>query len=90
MKIEFTPHARKRIEIRGLSEDLVVNTLKNPDRVLFDEETGNFIAVKRIDDKLSIVAYVLTEDAVRIVSAFVTSKLDLAEKRIKNGRWRET
>ncbi len=40
MRVEISPHARRRLAIRGISEESVLNTLKNPDNTLFDEETG--------------------------------------------------
>ncbi len=59
MKVEISAHARRRLVIRGISENTVLNTLRNPDNILFDEETGYFIAVKKINNKLLIVAFLL-------------------------------
>jgi len=66
---------------------MVLRTLKNPDEILFDKETGYFIAVRKIDNKLCIAAYVLTGDVSKVVSAFLTSKLNIVENRIRKGRW---
>jgi len=88
MTIEFSPHAKKRIRIRGIAEADVISALKNPDKILFDEDTGNFIAVKKINDKILVVVYFIVGNVVRVVSAFITSKLDIVDKRIKKGRWR--
>jgi len=52
------------------------------------KETGHFIAVRKVDDRLSVVAYLLLGDTVRVVSAFLTSKLNIVEKRVSKGRWR--
>jgi len=57
MSIELSLHAKKRLKMRGISEKDVLMTLRNPDKILFDEETGNFIAVKKLNDKILIVAY---------------------------------
>ena len=89
MSIELSPHAKKRLKRRGINEKDVLMTLRNPDKVLFDEETGNFIAVRKINDKILIVAYTTAKGIAKIVSAFQTSKLDIVDKRIKKGRWRE-
>lgn len=89
MSIELSPHARKRLMIRRIDEKDVIITLKNPDKVLFDEETGNFIAVRKINDKILVVAYTIAEGAAKVVSAFLSSKIDIDEKRVRNGRWRE-
>ena len=89
MSIELSPHAKKRLKVRGINEKDVLMTLRNPDKVLFDEETGNFIAVRKINDKILIVAYTTVKGIAKIVSAFQTSKLDIVDRRIKKGRWRE-
>lgn len=73
MKIEISSHTKMRLDTRMISEDLVFNTIENPDRVLFDKESGYFIAVKKIDNKLLIAAYLLFEDRVRVITAFLTS-----------------
>ena len=88
MTIEFSPHAKWMIQIRGIDEADVKATLKNPDKILFDEETGNFVAVKKIDDKILIVVYVVVGSVIRVVSAFLTSKLDIVDRRVRRGRWR--
>ena len=88
MKVEISPHAKKRLAIRKISEDLVLNTLRNPDNTLFDEETGYFIAVKKINNKLLIVAFLLIDEIIRVISAFLTSKFNIAERRIRSGRWK--
>ncbi len=81
---------KKRVRTRGIAEADVISALKNPDKILFDEDedTGNFIAVKKINDKILVVVYFIVGNVVRVVSAFITSKLDIVDKRIKKGRWR--
>ena len=45
MSIESSPHAKKRLKMRRINEKDVLMTLRNSDKILFDEEIGNFIAV---------------------------------------------
>ena len=65
-----------------------MDTLRNPDKTLFDEETGYFIAAKKVNDKHLIVAFQLSGDVVRVISTFLTSKLDMIDRRIKSKRWK--
>lgn len=88
MTIELSPHAKKRLKIRQIAEVDVISALKNPDKILFNGDTGNFIAVKKINDKMLVVVYMIVGNIVRVVSAFITSKLDIVDKRIRKGRWR--
>ena len=74
-EIEISLHAKKRMSERGISDELTVETLKNPDEILLDTETGYFIAVKHVG------AYMLVEDSLKVVSAFLTSKLNIVKNR---------
>jgi urease accessory protein UreE len=56
MSIELSPHAKKRLMMRAIDEKEVIMALRNPDKVLLDEETGNFIAVRKANDKILVVA----------------------------------
>ena len=80
-EIEISPHAKKRMPERGISNELAVETLKSPDEILLDNETGYFIAVKHVRSKISIVAYMPFGDSLKVVSAFLTSKLNIVKKQ---------
>ncbi len=84
--IEFTPHARERMEKRSVTENEVKDTLENPDELLYDTKTGNFIAIKEQENRYLIVVYVPL-DVYRIVSVVITTKLNIIENRIRKGRW---
>ena len=63
-----------------------MDALRNPDKTLFDEETEYFMAAKKVNDKLLIVAFQLTGDVVEL--SILTSKLDMIDRRIKSKRWK--
>ncbi len=86
MKIEFTEHAREKLEERKIREETVIEVLKNPDYFLFDTETQNFIAVAKEGEGWLIVAFAV-ERIVRVVTVLWSSKEDLIKKRIERGRW---
>jgi len=87
VKIEVSPHAKRRLAVRMISEDLVYDTIRNPERVLFDKESGYFIAVKKVNDKFLIVAYLLLEESrIRVITAFLTSDPNIVERRVGRGR----
>jgi len=52
VKIEISPHAKRRLKVRTIPENLVVDTAKNPDNILYDRKSGYFIAMKKIENKL--------------------------------------
>lgn len=61
--------------------------MENPDELLYDTRTGNFIVVKEQGKRYLIVVYVPL-DVYGIVSVVVTIKLNIIEKnRIRKGRW---
>ncbi len=71
--IEFSEHAIARMNRRKVSKVEIIETLGNPDDVLFDIQTGYFIAIRKRNGKWLIVVYV-PEDNIKIISAIVTSK----------------
>jgi len=73
--------------MRMISEELVFNGVVDPDRVLFDRESGYFIAVKKVNNMLLIIAYLLFEERVKIITAFLTSDPNIVERRVASGRW---
>ena len=50
---------------------------------------GNFVAVKKIDNKLLIVIFEEVFGCFKVISAIKSSKLNLPENRVKRGRWIE-
>ncbi len=85
-EIQFTDHARMRLREREIPEQDVIETVKNPDEVLFDADKGNLVAVKKVGDMYLIVIYAPSKP-VRVISIIQTSKLNIVENRIKRGRW---
>ncbi len=85
-EIQFTDHARMRLREREIPEQDGIETVKNPDEVLFDADKGNLVAVKKVGDMYLIVIYAPSKP-VRVISIIQTSKLNIVENRIKRGRW---
>ena len=86
MNVEFTEHARKRLEERKIPEFKVAKTIDEPDEVLFDSDKGNLVAVKRFDETYLIVVYTPTQP-LKVITVIPTSKLNIVENRIRKGRW---
>ncbi len=84
--IEFTRHAEEKLKERGITKDEVIDVITNPDEVLFDTVKGNLVAIRKINDYYLIVIYTPTKP-IRVVSALVTSKLNIVENRVGRGRW---
>jgi len=71
--IEFTRHAEEKLRERRITKDEVIDVITNPDEVLFDTVKGNLVAIRT--------------KPIRVVSALVTSKLNIVENRVRRGRW---
>ncbi len=84
--IEFTKHAEEKLKERGITKEEVINVITNPDEVLFDTLKGNLVAIRKINDYYLIVIYTPTKP-IKVVSALVTSKLNIVRNRVKRGRW---
>ncbi len=84
--MELSDHAIDRMKRRKVSKEEIKETLENPEDVLFDTQTGYFIAIRKRNRKWLIVVYTPAERT-RVISVIVTSKFNIVEKRKKQGRW---
>ncbi|NJE08907.1 DUF4258 domain-containing protein [Thermococcus sp. M39] len=73
--IVFIPHALERMKERGISKELVVEALANPDKV-GEGYFGRKVAQKVIDGKLIRVIYEEHEDSIIVITVYITSKVD--------------
>jgi len=85
--IIFTQHAEEQMRIRKIDKNDVIDTLNNPDDLLYDVLEKTFVAVKRLNGKYLIVIFSLSAGFVKVVTAFRTDKLSMVENRVKKGRW---
>ena len=72
-RIIFIQHAADRLKERGIPLDLVEETIRNPDKIDFENERK--IAQKLVDGKLLRVIYE-EEEAIVVISAYRTSRVD--------------
>jgi len=75
MKVIFTPHALDRMKKRGIVEKMVLETLKNSEKVV-EGYKDRKVAQKMFDDKLLRVIYEEKEDGLEVITAYLTSKVD--------------
>jgi len=85
--IEVSEHARWRLKRRKIDLSEVIDCLPNPDEILYDVKEKTFVAVKRLNGKILVVAYVVEGERVRVVTAFRSDKLNMIKNRIESGRW---
>ena len=71
-RIIFIQHAMDRLRERGISTELVIEAIRNPDKI--DSENERKISQKLNDGKLLRVIYE-EDEAIVVVSAYMTSKV---------------
>ena len=78
MDIHFTKHAKGQLKERGLSEEIVVETLLNPEQA-FSQEPDVFVSQRRIKVKgkedLLRVAFKRKGEILIVLTAYRTSKI---------------
>ena len=79
-QITFIQHALDRLKERGISEELVIEVIRNPDNVDSEIE-GRKIAQKLIKGKLLRIIYDDEEGSIVVISAYSTSKV---QKYLRN------
>ncbi len=78
MDYELTNHARERIEERLISKKLVGEALRNPTKVLYDEDGRILIKklyIKRGRERLLLIIGDRTDGKLRIITIIETSKV---------------
>lgn len=75
MKLIFIPHALDRMKKRGITEKMVLETLKDPEKVV-EGYRDRKVAQKMFDDKLLRVIYEEKENGIEVITAYLTSKVD--------------
>jgi hypothetical protein len=73
-QIIFIQHALDRLEERGISKELVIEVIRDPDEV-DPESDRRKIAQKLISGKLLRVIYDEDEESIEVISAYSTSKV---------------
>jgi len=74
MSVKFTKHALDQMKARGISQDTIFKTLKEPDSTSSDNY-GNAIAQKIIDKYLFRVFYYLEKETKIVITTYKTSKI---------------
>lgn len=88
-ELEFSEHAKLKIEERNISPSEVSTVLKTPLAVFLDVETGYFIAIGSAlkPDHHLIVVYVAQKDKVKVITIIDTTKMEMVNRRVEKGRW---
>ncbi|MHC1586083.1 MAG: hypothetical protein ACXQTV_00895 [Candidatus Hecatellaceae archaeon] len=90
MAIRFSRHVVDKLAAelsgKGITEELLKDTIRNPDEVLYDSATGRWIALK-MERKLAVV-YEKSGEETFIITAIHSSTLDeVVRRRKRSGRW---
>jgi len=91
MQIKYCKHLENRLILRKIPRDLPLRIFEEAEEKFIDEETGNRIAVKRVEyfekERDIIIAYDKKEDEIEIITIHPL-KEGQRENRVKSGRWR--
>lgn len=88
--IVFTDHAKDKLqkELRklGITEETVMEILRNPDEVLYDALRNRFVVVNW-KHKVAVI-YEKADDDLIVITVIYSSVLkDIVNKRRRTGRW---
>ncbi|MDH7476776.1 MAG: hypothetical protein QHH17_00125 [Candidatus Bathyarchaeota archaeon] len=88
--ILFTEHAKtklqKELKKLGITKQLTVQILKNPDELLYDVLTGRYVALNWTHN--TAIIYEKTKKNITVVTIIYSSELmDIVNKRKRIGRW---
>jgi len=88
VQMKYTKHARKRIVERGISEDMILEAVLRPSQVYYDLSVGTTIAIRGLNERHILVAYVRENDEIKVITTFITSEIqEIVRRRLESGRW---
>ncbi len=92
MRVKYSTHLENRLVLRKIPRDLPLRIFEQADERFIDEETGNYIAVKRVEilgkERDMIVVYDQKGEEVEIITIHPL-KESQKENRLQSGRWRK-
>lgn len=92
MKIIYSDHLKKRLELREIDEDLPRRIFEQADERYFDGVTGHSIAIMVVElyekKREVMLAYAIEEDCAKLLTIHPL-KAKQKEARMRSGRWRE-
>jgi hypothetical protein len=79
MKIIFSKHVLKRLKERKINRRVIRQVIKTPD-YLITQPNNRFRALKliklNVNDHLLIIIFERIDDIIKIITAFITSKIE--------------
>jgi len=92
MKIKYSKHIEKRLQLREIDYGLPKAIVEKAEERYIDNETGHLIAIMKTDLYNNIrevmVAYVMKEDHIKLLTIHPL-KEGQKNNRLKSGRWRK-
>lgn len=86
--IKYSKHAVERMQLRSITEEMVLKTIRNPDRT-YIEEDGDTKFIRKVDGvKLHVVCKPLPDEGKWLVkSTWVRGEDDHGNRVDRNGRY---
>ena len=92
MKILYSEHLKRRLELREIDKDLPRRIFEQSDERYFDTATGHLIAIMVVElyekKRDIMLAYSIEEDCAKLLTIHPLKEKQ-KEARISGGRWRK-
>ncbi|MCJ7559311.1 DUF4258 domain-containing protein [Candidatus Bathyarchaeota archaeon] len=86
--MRYTKHGKLRATERGITESMILKTIKEPTNAYYDLSTSITIAFKKLDGKHLLVAYSKEKNEIKIVTTFITSNAqEIIKRKLKSNIW---
>jgi hypothetical protein len=91
LQLNFSSHAKEKMEIREIRESEVCATIDTPDNVYRDVEHETLVAVKKFHGNTIIAVSNIEGDGAKVITLFYTTKFDkLLKTKKARGAWKKT
>jgi hypothetical protein len=82
--MKYMRHVKKRI----VERDMILEAILHSSQVCYDLRTGATIAIKGLNRRHILVAYVREDGEIKVITTFITSEIqEIIRRKIDGGKW---
>jgi hypothetical protein len=86
--MKYTKHGKFRSSERGISEDMILKAILEPDSIFYDLSRSATVVFRKLNEKHLLVVYSKEENEIKVITTFITSVArELIEKKLKSNVW---
>jgi hypothetical protein len=86
--MKFTAHGKHRAKERGITEESIMQSIREPSSLFFDLSSAAYVAFKKLNGQQLLVVYTSEGNEVKVITTFITSSAqEIIHSKLKANVW---